>query len=146
MGKVEKSAGAVIYYIASSEPRFLLVKSNYWGFVKGWIESGESIEQTAKREAKEEVNLDLTFIQGFKETQHWVYRWEGNLVNKETIFLLAQITKEQSKQVKISDEHSDLGFFTLEQALGKMKIKNNKELIEKAYKFIKGNEKQKTLI
>ncbi len=146
--KKEKSAGAVIYYIDSKEPKFLLLKyKTYWGFAKGIIEPEESIEQAAKREISEETGLDaLEIIPGFKYAQKWFYRAEGNLVSKEAVFLLAKVTAEQAKKVKISFEHEGFKWLGYEEALKHIKIKNNRDMIKSAYDFVREHEKQKKIV
>lgn len=145
--KREKSAGAIIYYNAGKEPKFLLLKyKTYWGFAKGIIEPEESIEETARREIREETGLgNLEIIPGFRHVQRWFFRAEGALVSKEAVFLLAKAAEEQSKYVKISFEHEDFAWLGYEEALKYIKIKNNKEMLQKAEEFIKKHEIQKRL-
>lgn len=143
--KQEKSAGAVIYYI-DKEPKFLLLKyKTYWGYVKGIIEKDESIEETIKREAKEEVDLDIKISPGFKHEQNWFFKFNGELVKKQAIFLLAEVSKEEAEKTKISFEHEGFAWLNKEQALKRMKIKNNKEMLEDAYEYILECKKQKSL-
>lgn len=146
--KQEKSAGAIIYYIEKDKPKFLLLKyTTYWGFAKGIIESGESIEETIRREIKEETGLkDIEIIPGFQFKQNWFYKTEDNLVRKEAFFLLAKVSKEEAEKVKISHEHEDFDWLTYEEALKTMKIKQNREMLKAAYKFIKEYEKQRKLV
>jgi len=144
--KTENSAGAIIFYIdkKNNEPKFLLLKyTNYWGFVKGLIEKNEKVEETIVREAKEEANLnDLRFLPEFKFEQNWFYKLNNELIKKSAFFLLAEVSEEDSKKAKISFEHEELRWLDFNEAMSLMKIKNNKEMLEKAYKFIKEN-KQK---
>ena len=66
----EKSWGAIVYEIRDHHKYFLLVKNKngkHWGFPKGHIEVGETEEQTAKREIKEETNLDVKILHGFRK-------------------------------------------------------------------------------
>ena len=144
--KEEKSAGAIIFYKDKNEIKFLLLKyKNYWGFVKGLIEENESIEDTIKRETLEEANIEIKkFIPKFEFKQHWFFKWEGKLVRKEAIFLLAEITKEQAEKVKISFEHEDFKWLNYNEAIKLIKIKNNKEMLTEAHEFIKKGY-QKTL-
>ena len=145
--KQENSAGAIIFYY-DKEPHFLLLKyTTYWGFAKGWIEPGENEKQTAKREIFEEAGLNVNFIPEFKEEQRWFYmNKEKEKVRKQAVFFLVEINKEQSKKVKISDEHEDFAFATLKESNKYVKIKSNKELLKKAYDFIKNYKKQNRLI
>lgn len=147
MVKEEKSAGAVIFYM-DKEPKFLLLKyTNYWGFMKGNIETNETIEQTMAREMKEETNISkFDIIKGFTYTQTWFYKLNNILRRKFASYFLVEITKEEIKNVKISEEHEDFKFLELEEALKIMKVKANKEMLIKAHEFIKENKKQKTLV
>jgi|SRR3989344_258013 len=144
--KQEKSAGAVIYTIDENLKFLLLKYKTYWGFAKGMIESQETIEETAKREIQEETSLDaINIIPGFKHIQKWFYKLNNETVSKEAVFLLAKVSKEAAEKVKISFEHENFAWLSYEDAIKKMKIKNNREMLEKAYEFILEFEKQKTL-
>jgi 8-oxo-dGTP pyrophosphatase MutT (NUDIX family) len=145
----EKSAGAVIYCM-SNEPLFLFLKNTlkttYWEFPKGKIEINEPVESTVKREIKEETNLDkIEIVPGFKHTLQWFFKFQGDLVKKEAVYLLAKIKLAEKEKVKISKEHQDFKWLTLEQAMQVTKIKANKEMLLKAFDFIEEHEKQKTL-
>ena len=56
--KHEKSCGAIII----SDNKILIVKQNigFYGFPKGHVEENETEEETAIREVKEEVGIDIT--------------------------------------------------------------------------------------
>jgi len=144
---IERSAGAIIFYSKDDEIFFLLLEyESYWGFVRGQIEKNEKIEETIQREAKEEANLSkLNFIPGFKVPQEWFYRFKGNLIRKYAVYLLAEIDEEQAKNVRISFEHKSFKFAKLDEALNLMRIKNEREMLEKAEKFIQEHKKQKKL-
>ncbi|MBM3234585.1 NUDIX domain-containing protein [Candidatus Pacearchaeota archaeon] len=146
--KNEKSSGAVVFYLEenSNEPKFLLLKyPTYWGFAKGWLEQGETEDEAARREIKEEANLDVNFIPGFKHSQKWFFKLKGELINKEAVFFLAQISEKEADKVRISEEHDDFKWLNLKEALKLIKIKSNREMLEKAYDFILEFEKQKKL-
>jgi 8-oxo-dGTP pyrophosphatase MutT (NUDIX family) len=146
--EIEKSAGAIIYFIKEDIPYFLMLEyETYWGFVRGQIEKNEKTEETIKREAKEEANISkLIFLEGFKEIQGWFYRFKGQLVRKSAIYLLAEISEEQAKEVRISFEHKSFRFAKLSEALELMRIKNEKLMLEKAAEFIEEHKKQKKLL
>jgi 8-oxo-dGTP pyrophosphatase MutT (NUDIX family) len=142
----KKSAGVVVYYLEGQEPTFLLLRyPTYWGFAKGIVEPGELDEDAAIREVKEESNLTVSLIEGFEFKQEWVYKFKGELIKREARYFLAKITKEESKNVKISWEHNDFAWKTLDEAKKVMKVKQNKEMLEKANQFITEYEKQKRL-
>ncbi len=143
----QKSAGFIIYY-QDKEPKFLLLKyPSYWGFVKGLIEKNENFEKAAKRELEEETGIkNIEIIPGFEHKQEWFFRLNEKTVKKEAVFFLARITKEEADNVKISFEHEDFAWLSYEKALEKLKIKNNREMLEKANEFVLEYKKQKKLI
>ena len=62
----EKSCGGIVYRKFHGNTEILLikhVKSGYWSFPKGHVENGETEEETAKREIKEETGLSVTNAQ-----------------------------------------------------------------------------------
>ena len=62
MSRIVVSCGAVVYRV-SPEFEILLIKQhkgdNAWGIPKGHMEKGESCEQTALREVKEETGISV---------------------------------------------------------------------------------------
>jgi len=159
MAKQEKSAGAIIYYFDSEKdkPYFLLLKNTlkttYWEFPKGKIEENENTEETARREAEEETGLkNLQVIEGFKQTIRWFYKFKGELIRKEAIFILIKVPEDDKNKVKIDSEkyserpeHQEFVWLDFQEASEKLKIKNNREMLEKAYDFIADYERQKKL-
>lgn len=136
----EKSAGAVIFQQKDGQILFLLLKyTRYWGFAKGWVEEGENDEEAAIREVREETSLQVSLIPGFKFEQKWTYKIDNEWSKKHAIYFLAQV---HNPEVKISEEHEDFRWVSLQDSLKLMKIKNNKEMIRAACEFIEKNFKQ----
>ena len=70
----EKSCGGIIFYKTRQNVRILLVKNSngrYWSFPKGHIEDGETEQETAIREIKEETGLDVTLVNNFREISEY---------------------------------------------------------------------------
>ncbi len=73
---IERSAGAVVFRKEKGNISYLLLhyQAGHWDFPKGNIERGEKMEETVKREIKEETGIeDIEFIPGFKETIKYSY-------------------------------------------------------------------------
>ncbi len=140
--KYDKSSGAIIFKIENGKPVYLLLYSNYWGFVKGLVELGESEEETAKREAQEEAGIKIKILPGFKDKVNYMYKFEGELISKEAVFFVAQAL---SNDVKISHEHNDFKWVSLEKALQIMKHKNQKDMLKRADAFLMNWIRQKRL-
>ena len=83
------SAGIILVNENGSEKQFLLLNypTGHWDFIKGGIEDGENLQQTAIRETREETGItDIEFIEGFKEEIEYFFRAENQNVHKKVIF------------------------------------------------------------
>jgi 8-oxo-dGTP pyrophosphatase MutT (NUDIX family) len=137
-GKLTKeiSAGAVIYR-RNAEPRYLLLKyrykSEYWDFPKGNVEKGETLEETVRREVKEETGIeDIKLLPGFKEKISYFYKREGQTIYKEVVYFLAETW---TAAVKISKEHIGFEWVDFETARERLK-QNSRKVLEKANAFL----------
>lgn len=141
---IEKSAGAIIfrkekgkiYYLVLHYPPDKRISSSrgHWDYVKGHIEKDEVIEDTIRREAKEETGIeDLKFVEGFKEWFKYFFRLEDKNIFKTVTFLLAEV---RAKKIKLSHEHLDYKWLPYKKALGQLTFENAKKVLEKAHKYL----------
>ena len=133
----EHSAGAVIYRVEGGDFKFLILKYGlgHWDFTKGNVEKGESELETVKREVLEETGIDkIEIIDGFKERVGYYYRMKGNLIYKTVNYYLA---RTDQKEVKLSYEHEDYAWVTVDEALKYIKHKNSIDVLNKAYQYLK---------
>ncbi|MCS7134416.1 MAG: NUDIX domain-containing protein [Candidatus Pacearchaeota archaeon] len=144
--KYEKSCGAIVFRREGGETKFLLLyraeNENFrasWDFPRGNIEKNETEEQAARREIKEETGITNLKFYKFKDVLHFFYRFQGELVKKQVVYLLAETNDER---VTLSEEHQDYKWADFNEALNILTHETSKKTLEKAYKFLK---KQKTL-
>lgn len=140
---VERSAGAVIFRKEKGEIFYLLLhypgashrsKKDYWDFPKGHLEKKEIPEETAKREIEEETGLrEIEFVEGFKKTIKYFFKWGGKNVLKFVTFFLV---KAKTKKVQISSEHIGYIWLPFDEAREKLTFKNAKEILTKAHSFL----------
>jgi bis(5'-nucleosidyl)-tetraphosphatase len=132
----EHSAGAIIFRPEAEKLYFLLLhyEEGHWGSPKGHIEKDESIEDTARREIREETGLmDIEFIQGFKEKiQYYFFNKEGR-VFKTVTFLLG---KTGTRNIQISFEHTGFEWLFYPEALTRTTYKDEKKVLERAGVFL----------
>lgn len=143
----ETSAGAIIFRREDDGVKYLLLhyhfKSEYWDFVKGNTEEGESEEETVIREIKEETGIaDIKFVKDFKEKVKWFYKREEKTVFKQAAYFLAET---KTKEVRLSEEHIGFDWLPYEEAYARITFKNSKEILRKADEYLKKNEKPGTL-
>ena len=132
----ETSAGIVLFRREDSKNLFLLLHypSGHWDFVKGKMEKGESVQQTAIRETKEETGItDINFINNFEEWIEYNFQYKGELVHKKVVFFLAE-TKEN--KITISDEHLDFTWMDYNTAMEKTTFDNAKTILTKAQELL----------
>jgi len=116
---------------------FLLLNypTGHWDFVKGKIEQGETLHQTAVRETKEETGIsDLEFVEGFEEKINYNFQFEGELIQKEVVFFLG---KTKTHTINVSHEHLDYTWLDYENALEKVTYQNAKNILSKANKLFR---------
>ena len=133
---IEKSAGAIISREEKGKIYYLLLhyESGHWGFPKGHIEKGENLEDTVRREVKEETGIgDIKIIKGFKEWIRYFFKLEGKNIFKIVTYLLAET---KTKEVKISWEHTGYKWLSHEEAVKQLTFENTKEILKKANNFI----------
>jgi len=133
---IEKSAGAVIFRQEKNKIYYLLLhySAGHWDFPKGNIEKGEKLEETAKREIKEETGIEkIEFIPKFKQSIKYFYELRGKNIFEIVTFFLA---KTEEKEIKISWEHLGYQWLPYEKALERLTYKNTKEVLEKARDFL----------
>ena len=141
----EKSAGAVVFRKEGGKIYYLLLhyEMGHWGFPKGNIEKGESLEQTVRREVKEETGIeDIEILNGFKEWIKYFYKLtprqnkfgagqEAKNIFKIVTYFLAEA---KTTEVKISWEHTGFEWLLYKEALNRLAFKNSKEILKKANK------------
>ena len=94
-----------VYVVISNQEKVLMLqmKNGLWEFAGGGIEWGETPEQAAMREAKEETSLtvsNLTFL-GITSAK---YEKDGN--QKHSIYIVYQAeSANQNTKVFLSSEH-----------------------------------------
>lgn len=129
--RFEKSAGAVVY----QDNKFLLLKygKGHWGFVKGHVEKGETINETVMRELKEETGIsDAVIIEGFSEDEGYYFNNNGLISKKVTYLLIKSLTNK----IVLSNEHTNYAWLEFNEALKKLTFDNSKRILIKAREFL----------
>lgn len=134
---MERSSGGVIRY----EDMFLLLHYGlgHWGFVKGHVETGETVRDAFLREAHEEAGLtstDLDIIPGFQEKIHYFYKKGSQTIYKEVYYCLAD---SKTIHVTLSSEHTAYQWLPYKEALETLTFPEDQGILEKAQAFLQAN-------
>ena len=131
-----RSAGVVLFrQVKKREYLLLHHAAGHWDFPKGMIEKGETSEQTALRELKEETSIaKAKILPGFKQTIKFIFTFKGKKVLKFVVFYLA---KTRQKKVKISWEHKGFVWLSYRDAVKKVTFQNAKNVLKKAEAWLK---------
>ena len=119
----EKSCGCVII----KDNQVLLVCENrrdkFWGFPKGHIEHDESEAETAAREVKEEVGLDVEIDESKRYEIKYIV---DNRIDKTSVFFVAKPLTDTI--VKQDDEIDEIRWCNFYEALDLLTYDNSKEM------------------
>ena len=132
----ETSAGVVIFRKENSKILFLLLyyPSGHWDFVKGKMEKGETAQQTAIRETREETGItDVVFTENFEEWIEYNFQFQGEHVHKKVVFFLGET---KTKNVSISHEHLDYTWMDYSDAMDRTTYDNAKTVLTKSYSLL----------
>lgn len=126
--KKEKSCGIAVF----KDDKVLLVHHNigHWGLPKGHVEEGETEEETAIRETKEETNIDTKILDGFRKVI--TYSPKENII-KDVVFFIGT---PLSDDIKGQDcEVQEVKYVTYEEAIRLIDPNKGQEVVKEAYEY-----------
>ena len=131
--KREFSAGGIVF---NDQGQVLVTQhsqNKHWSFPKGLIDPGQTSEQAAVREVKEEGGVEAEIVDKVGYSKY-VYTLNNEKIFKVvTYFLMKYI----SGNIKDHDwEVSDIGWFSPEEALKELSFSQDKELLKKALEIL----------
>ena len=135
--RFEKSCGAVVYCQEDEEIKYVLVceHGGYWVFPKGHVEAGETEQETALREIKEETGLTVTLVDGFRVIDEHNLAREGrpNTI-KQTVYFLAKC--DELNFVAQESEISKIEMLDFESAMAKLQFDSFRNILMQSNDFL----------
>jgi 8-oxo-dGTP pyrophosphatase MutT (NUDIX family) len=138
--KREVSAGGVVYRRDGDELEIVLASRRTrrgqlaWGLAKGGIEDGESMEQAAIREVREETGLKAKIEGSLGETRYF-YVWEDVRIRKTVHFFLMRHTGGDIDDR--DDEMEEVRWFPLDRALKRAAYRGEREVLKRAAELLR---------
>jgi 8-oxo-dGTP pyrophosphatase MutT (NUDIX family) len=130
------SAGGVVYRRrGDGKPEILLAARRTrrgdlaWGLAKGGIEDGESAEDAAVREVREETGIVASIESALGQTRY-LYVWEGVRIRKTVHFFLMRA--EGGDVTERDDEMEEVRWFALARALRRASYRGERDVLQRA--------------
>ena len=104
-----------------------------WGLAKGGIEAGESNEDAAIREVREETGI-VAEIEGSLGETKYIYVWEDVRIRKTVHFFLMRATGGDPDDR--DDEMEEIRWFPMERALKRAAYRGEREMLGRAAELL----------
>jgi 8-oxo-dGTP pyrophosphatase MutT (NUDIX family) len=101
-----------------------------WSFPKGWIESGENVEQAALREVREEGGVIVKIVKKLSTIKLFFTDQNGEKVMKFVTYFLMDYVEDAPEGH--DSETAEVKWVNKEEALVLLAFKNDKKLLEEA--------------
>lgn len=123
----EKSCGALVYRHNNGKLQILVLKhrmGGHWSFPKGHVEQGETEQETALREVKEETDLTIRLDGGFR--RQITYSPRPGVV-KDVVYFLGYAAKSRTKAQQ--EEVSEIRWVDLDKCEAYITYENDRQLL-----------------
>lgn len=122
--KKEKSCGCII--IKNGKVLLIQQTEGHWGFPKGHMELGETEIETAKREVKEETNIDVEINKDKRYVLE--YTTDKGIFKEVVLFIAKKINGDERYQVS---EIKTMEWLTYKDAIDRITYDNTRELLKR---------------
>jgi 8-oxo-dGTP pyrophosphatase MutT (NUDIX family) len=134
MNPVMKS-GVILMRPGASEPEILLVfrgKHDDWTFPKGHVEAGESPEEAAVRETKEETGLSVKLVRRLADQVYW-NEYEKDVV----VAMFLAVRTDDTEKERLEYELDRLEWVPVSQVEERLTYPNLKEYFKQIEKDVR---------
>lgn len=140
--KKQTSSGGIIFFHQGAQWHIALIRRRtqdshtVWCLPKGWVEPGETLEETALREVREETGLDGKILEKLGDISYRFYDQHSKSRIHKTVhfFLLKYLTGDTSQH---DHEVEEARWFKAEHTNGMLTYPSEKEILKKALKILK---------
>jgi 8-oxo-dGTP diphosphatase len=137
--KRQISSGGVIFRRQGDDFEVALVSvkgGRNWCLPKGLVDRGETPEDTAVREVREESGLSGRIIDRLGDITYWYYIQGENTKCRKTVhfYLMEYVSGSTSEH---DFEVDEANWFPIDAALEKISFKGDREILEKARRRLK---------
>lgn len=126
------SAGGVVFRHVSGLLEFIIcgrADTGTWGLPKGTPSAGESIDQTALREAREETGLDVIVIAPLTSIEYWFVARRTRFRKTVHFYLMEAVGGDVSRH---DHEYDHVVWVTSDEAVARLTYENEKQVARQA--------------
>ena len=136
-GKPTKAALSAGCAVLDAGGRVLLIRradERIWGLPKGTVEPGETLEETAMREVREETGLQVRVLRALTEIRYKFYspRDDAN-VEKRVVYFLAE---RVAGRLALEPGFDDARWFPRAEALRRLHFENDRNVVRRAFEAL----------
>lgn len=134
--KREFSAGGVVFKKDVEKILVVIYKPesrDTWQLPKGWIDEGETSQEAAVREVREEAGVEAEIIQKI-DTIKFFFNWEGQKILKTVTFYLMRYLSGNVEDHGWEAENAE--WVEIDEAQGRLTFTSEKEIVGKAKELI----------
>ncbi len=135
------SAGGVVYRNNDSAVEFAIVKivpEMRWQLPKGLIDPGETTEQAAIREVREESGIQAEMVAPIEKIEYWFFASRYGERTRYHKFVHFYLMRYASGDVADhDDEVAEARWVTIDEALRMLEFKGEREVVSKAEVMIR---------
>ena len=134
--QLEKSCGGVVFTRRDDEILYVIIRhrGGHCGFPKGHMEPGETEQQTALREIREEVGLTVNLVSGFRAEEQYALPGRPGAM-KQVVYFLAEFA-DQSPTPQ-PEEITRVYLLPLKEALRMLPFPEARRILTQADHFLR---------
>lgn len=139
----QRSAGGVAFRETGGGLEIAIILTNpelRWQLPKGMIDPGETAEQSALREVREEAGIEAEIVAPIDRTEYWFVAERRGVRSRFHKYVDWFAMGYLSGDVADHDhEVAEARWVTVDEALKMLVFKNEREIVEKAVEMIQNN-------
>lgn len=138
--KLQISAGGVAFRKRGEKLEVALISvgdDNRWQLPKGLVGKGESTEDAAVREVREEAGIDTTVVDRIDKVEYWYFAKEnGNRVRYHKYVYFYLLRYKSGDVAEHDDEVNEAQWAEIGEAVKRLAFATEKKVVERAAQMI----------